>query len=77
MDETNEPLVCIDGPEGCAGEVEWRTTPDRQDGKSFQRCEAHFDKRMESVERNLELTSPCRPAWFDESAAGERWEEDY
>lgn len=74
--EKAEPLKCIDGPEGCAGPVEWRTTPDRTDGKHFQRCEGHFDKRMESVERNLEFQSPSAPSWFDPAYAGERWDED-
>lgn len=75
--EQAEPLECLDGPEGCTGPIEYRTTPDRTDGKSWPRCETHFDRRMASVERNLELTSPCPAPWFDESAAGERWEEDY
>jgi hypothetical protein len=69
-------LTCIDGPKGCAGEVEWRTTPDRRDGKSFQRCQAHFDRRMASVQRNLELTSDVAPGWFDPAAIGEHWRED-
>lgn len=67
---------CIDGPDGCAGEVEWRTTPDRTDGRAFVRCEAHFALRLQSVERTLELTSPVRAPWFDESYAGESWDED-
>jgi hypothetical protein len=69
-------LRCIDGPEGCSGPVEMHTTPDRRDGKSFARCEAHFERRMASVERNLELTSDTPPAWFDPSYAGEQWDED-
>jgi hypothetical protein len=69
-------LSCIDGPGDCAGPVEYRTTPDRTDGKAFARCEHHFDQRMTSVDRNLELMSPARPAWFDEGNAGERWDED-
>lgn len=67
---------CIDGPADCAGPVEYRTTPDRTDGKSFPRCEHHFDLRMASVQRNLELTSDVAPAWFDPSYAGEQWDED-
>ena len=71
-----EPLTCLDGPAGCAGPVEHRTTPDRKDLKSFPRCEAHFEARLATVERNLELMSPVPPAWFDEGYAGERWDED-
>lgn len=70
-------LSCLDGPDGCAGPVEMRTTPDRRDGAGFPRCEAHFEKRLASSERNLELMSDVPPAWFDESYAGERWDEDY
>lgn len=61
---------------GTTEDVELRTTPDRTDGKSFPRCTSCFNKRLESVERNLELTSPSPPAWFDPSYAGERWDED-
>lgn len=68
-------LSCIDGPGGCAGPVEYHTTPDRRDGKAFARCTAHFEKRMTSVERNLELTSDVPPAWFDPGYAGESWHE--
>lgn len=72
----SEPLHCLDGPNECAGDVEYRVTPDRTDGKAFPRCEAHFTKRLESSSRILELTSPARPAWFDESYAGECWEDE-
>jgi hypothetical protein len=72
----NEDLKCLDGPEGCGGSVEWRTTPDRQDLKSFPRCYVHFDLRMAQVARNLELTSPIAAPWFDPAAAGESWDEE-
>jgi hypothetical protein len=72
----SDDLSCIDGPAGCAGPVEWRTTPDRSDGKHFRRCEAHFEARLATAEDNLELTSPIPPPWFDEGFAGERWDED-
>jgi hypothetical protein len=65
----------LDGPEGCEGAVEYRTTPDRQDLKSFPRCEAHFTRRMASVQRNLELMSPIPAPWFDPADAGESWDE--
>lgn len=69
-------VACLDGPGECEGAVEYRTTPDRTDLKAFPRCEAHFTRRMASVERNLELTSDVPPAWFDPAAAGESWDED-
>lgn len=71
-----EPLVCQDGPDGCSGEVEWTTTPDRQDFKHFPRCEAHFAKRLAQAEQNLELLSDTEPAWFDPGYAGEQWREE-
>jgi hypothetical protein len=71
-----DDLTCIDGPAGCAGPVEWRTTSDRTDGKHFRRCEAHGAAREAKAGRNLELQSDVAPAWFDPSYAGERWEED-
>ena len=72
-------LTCINegGKTPCRGPVEYRTTPDRTDGKSFLRCEAHFEERLADSERILELTSATPPSWFDPTYAGERWEEDY
>ena len=67
--------TCLDGPEGCSGPVEYRMMPDNV--RSFPRCEAHFELRLVKAEHNMELLSPARPAWFDESYAGERWDEDY
>jgi len=57
--------------------VEFRTTPDRTDGKAFPRCEECFERRLAKSQSILELTSPSRPAWFDEADAGEHWDEDY
>jgi hypothetical protein len=72
-----EDLTCLDAGRGdCSGPVEMRTTPDRDDVKHFPRCEAHFERRLAEAERTLELLSPSRPAWYDEAAIGERWEED-
>jgi hypothetical protein len=73
---SDDDLSCIDGPDGCSGPVEWRTTPDRRDGKAFTRCDAHFDKRMDEVERNLELMSDVPAPWFDPAYAGESWGEE-
>jgi len=69
--------TCLDGPEGCEGRVEYRSTPDRSDMRTFPRCEAHFELRLAQAEHTMELLSPNPPAWFDESYAGERWDEDY
>jgi hypothetical protein len=73
----DDELRCLDsgGKTPCGGPVEYRTLPDNP--RSFPRCEAHFDKRLEQSPRNLEYQSPARPAWFDEANIGERWEDDY
>lgn len=72
-------LTCMQagGRTACRGEVELRTTPDRTDGRAFPRCEGHFEERLASAGRTLELTSHARPGWFSEADAGERWDEDY
>lgn len=67
-------LTCLDC--GTTDGVEYRTTPDRADGRAWPRCEACFRKRLAQAEHNLELLSDVPPAWFDPSAAGERWSED-
>lgn len=77
LDEANAELECIDGPDGCEGEVKSRTTPDRDDSKTFLRCEKHFEQRLENAERNLEYLSDTEPDWFDPMYAGERWADDY
>jgi hypothetical protein len=68
---------CLDRHKGgCRGKVEYHLMPDRQDFKTFPRCEAHFERRLAEAERTLELLSDTRPSWFDEANVGERWEED-
>jgi len=37
---------CLDGPEGCSGAVEYRM-PLSGTGRSFPRCEGHWDARLE------------------------------
>jgi hypothetical protein len=71
-------LRCLDrgGRSACSGPVEMRTTPDREDGKHFPRCEAHFEARLAECERTADMRGAARPAWFDEAAVGERWDED-
>jgi hypothetical protein len=66
-------LRCLDC--GTDEGVEYRTTPDRTDGKPFPRCEPCFERRLADSPRILELTSPVRAPWFDEADAGESWDE--
>ena len=76
--ETAE-LTCLDhgSRTTCAGPVEFRT-PLSGTGRAFPRCEAHWDERLDRQEQiNRDYPdSPCPPAWFDPTAAGESWEED-
>jgi hypothetical protein len=58
------------------GAVEFHLNPDRDDLKSFARCEFHQAKRLEAAERNRDMRGDLAPAWFDPSYAGERWDED-
>jgi hypothetical protein len=58
----------------CRGEVQMRYS---QMGTPNPRCEAHQDRR-DGVEQHIrELESPLPPDDFDESYAGEHWNEDY
>lgn len=68
-------MRCLDC--GTTEGVEYVTTPDRTDGRSFPRCPDCFDARLASAERTMEYLSPCRPSWHDEGYAGERWDDDY
>lgn len=67
-------MECLNGPDGCKGPIEYRSV----DGvKWWPRCERHFGDRLEKQERINELLSPMPASWFDESYAGERWDDDY
>lgn len=78
MTMTDE-LECLDGPEGCSGEVEYRMSLSPS-GRSFPRCDGHWSKRLDEDERQTERLGSWRsdvpPAWFDPLDAGERWDED-
>jgi hypothetical protein len=70
---------CLDYGDGqCSGEVEYRM-PLSGTGRSFTRCDYHWDKRLDEQERITRVypDSPVAPDWFDEAYAGERWNEDY
>ena len=69
---------CLDEGRGhCEGQVEYRL-PLTATGRSFPRCERHWNERLDAQEahdRNYP-DSPLAPAWFDPMAAGERWDEE-
>lgn len=72
--------TCIDstGTRGdCEGKVEYRT-PLSPSGKSFPRCDKHWElrlKKQEALNRRYP-DSPTPPADFDPLYAGESWDED-
>jgi hypothetical protein len=73
---TEETLTCLQHNADCRGAVEYRM-PLSGTGRAFARCDFHWEKRLDAQERNREYASDVPPAWFDESYAGERWNEDY
>lgn len=79
-DHNDEPLECLDGPEGCQGDVEYRM-PLSATGKPFARCDHHWALRLTKQEeinsRYGHPESSVPPAGFDPTYAGERWDEDY
>jgi hypothetical protein len=74
----DDDIKCLDSGEDCNGEVEYRM-PLSGTGKSFPRCNFHWDKRLDAQERINDKypDSPIAPDWFDPSIAGESWDEDY
>lgn len=79
LDEYGDPLGCVDDYAGnvpCSGTVEYRSVPG---GSPVARCDAHFDARLERYENSLEryADSDLAPSWFDPTACGERWDDDY
>lgn len=77
-DTAEEVLICIDGggmKAGCGGKVEYRM-PLSGTGKSFPRCDRHWDKRLdrqEQIDRRYP-DSAMPPADFDPAYAGESWD---
>jgi hypothetical protein len=72
-----EETRCLQEGPDCRGKVEWHLNPDRDDFKTFARCEHHQELRLADAEKTLELLSDCEPRWFDPAFAGEHWGEDY
>lgn len=70
-----EKVECLDGPEGCQGEVEYRM-PLSPSGRAFPRCDRHWSARLDKEENSIPWRSDVPPAWFDPEACGERWDEE-
>lgn len=69
-----EPIECLDSylDSPCRGEVEYRY-PLSGTGRSFARCDAHWEFRLER-EDEIRRRYPSRaPADFDPYYAGEEW----
>jgi len=76
MDEKLSEDECLEfGPE-CDGDVEYRMALSAS-GESFPRCDHHWDKRLDTEQGIRERYPEHRPSDFDESYAGERWDNDY
>jgi len=69
-------IECLDGPEGCGGAVEYRA-PLSATGRSFPRCERHWEERLDRQDEINRRYPTLAPSDFDPAYAGERWEEDY
>lgn len=79
---TPDTLKCLDDHlEGadCGGTVELRF-PLSGTGRSFPRCDKHWDARLvkqQEINERYAPTSDVPPAGFDPAYAGESWEEGY
>lgn len=75
-----EELECLDAPDRhgitCRGPVEYRY-PLSGTGRSFPRCEAHWEWRLDEDQRIRERYPVLQPSDFDPGYAGERWDDDY
>jgi hypothetical protein len=68
---------CLNDHDGrCRGPVEYRM-PLSGTGRSFPRCELHWEERLAEQERTNERYPQHAPSDFDPSYAGERWDDDY
>jgi hypothetical protein len=72
-------MNCLDGPEGCTGEVCERLSRSGS-GMRFPRCEGHYieyAQRMDAVHAKTRRRYPATPpSWFDPTYAGERWDDE-
>jgi hypothetical protein len=73
----DEHLECLEQGPDCAGPVEYRMALSPS-GRSFARCEHHFQLRLDEQDRiNATYGGVCPPSDFDPLYAGERWDEEY
>ena len=72
---------CLDSDEGgCEGETFERPSLSGSD-MAFPRCEKHYQEYADRIAPKIAATrrrypdSSTPPEWFDESCAGERWDD--
>lgn len=70
------PRCLQQGPD-CQGQVEYHLNPDRDDLKTFPRCEFHQQKRLDQAAETMRKYPKIAPADFDPMDAGETWDEEY
>lgn len=70
-----EDLECLDGPEGCEGNVEYRMALSAT-GRSFPRCDKHWSIRLDKQDEINQRYPALQPHDFDPGYAGESWYED-
>ena len=75
--DLNDGSECIDSMyEGsCDGATEYRMALSGT-GRSFPRCERHWDMRLQYQDEINQRYPSQQPADFDPTYAGERWEEE-
>lgn len=78
-DRYGEVVECLDdhGEGTCTGPVGYHAVPG---GSAVPRCDGHFAQRLQRWEdSDLEryADSDVAPSWFDPTACGERWDDDY
>ena len=74
-----EQPECLDEHKGgCKGNVEYRSSLTGT-GTPIPRCDKHWEERLDKEDelRSEYPDSPIPPAWFDPTAAGERWDDEY
>lgn len=82
MSEYIECLDSYDDAANCDGEVSYYFALSGS-GSTYPRCEAHYAEYVERVQPQMDdirsryPDSSQPPSWFDESYAGERWDDDY
>jgi hypothetical protein len=75
---THEDCLDYRDDGSCRGVVEYHSVDPGRTG-AFPRCDQHWNERLDRRENSIERyeNSDVAPDWFDTSACGERWNDDY